>query len=273
MQKLPMYSDMKSDAILSYLSQSLRLFVHKAGYTKVVLGLSGGIDSALVLAIATHALGKENVHTIFMPSLYTTSESKQCVRELVDVFDVELSVMPIHSLLMLYTKEYENMSGEKVEGVALENLQSRIRSTILMTYSNINHSLVLATGNKSELSVGYCTLYGDTCGAVAPIGDIYKTHVYILAKRYGIIYSKVMPELLFTKSPSAELAYNQYDEDRLPPYPILDTILYAIEQGDVLDATICEEKYIEQTKKLYESALFKKQSYPPVFPLCGIFGE
>ena len=270
MKELPLYSDKKNDAILLSLSKSLQTFVHEAGYTRVVLGLSGGIDSALVLAIAVHALGSENVHAIFMPSLYTTSESKQCVRELVDIFEVELHVLPIQHLLSTYINEYESMSIGSVEGIALENLQARIRATILMTYSNLNKALLLATGNKSELSVGFCTLYGDTCGAIAPIGDIYKTHVYTLAKRCSNVYSKYMPELLFTKSPSAELAYEQRDEDRLPPYHILDSLLYAIEQGEAIDNTKYEEEYIQQTQKLYQEALFKQRFYPPVLSIEDI---
>lgn len=270
MMQLPHYSDAQNDAILQYLSDELRTFVHKAGYTHVVLGLSGGIDSALVLAIATHALGKENVHALFMPSIYTTNESKQSIRELVDTFEVELNILSIQSLFSLYITEYESMSIGAVEGIARENLQSRIRATLLMTYSNLNNALVLNTSNKSELYVGFCTIYGDTCGAIAPLGDIYKTHVYMLAKRCKSVYSKSMPELLFTKAPSAELSHEQCDEDRLPPYHILDAILYTMEQGGTLDTNVYGEQYIEQVKQLYEKARFKQNVYPPVLSIQSI---
>lgn len=270
MSPFPCYSEEHSDIILRHLSQSLATFVHTAGYENITLGLSGGIDSALVLAIAIDALGRENVHPLFMPSVYTTDESHQCVHDITQAWGISLKTMPIDTLLAIYQEEYKTALHTSIEGIALENVQARIRAMILMTYANINHALVLATGNKSELAVGFCTLYGDTCGALAPIGDIYKTNVYALAKRCAIIYAISMPELLFYKVPSAELAYTQRDDDRLPPYPILDTILYCIERGGVIDEQEFKKEYIEQTQQLYASASFKKKIYPPILSVQGV---
>lgn len=264
------YSEKESDAIVTYLSKQVYSFVEKTGYKKVVLGLSGGIDSALVLSIAMDALGVENVHALFMPSQYTTNESKQCIREISTLFDISIELLPIHSLIQTYMEEYETSLGMTIKGLALENLQARIRANLLMTYSNMNNALLLSTSNKSELAVGFCTLYGDTCGAIAPIGDIYKTNVYMLAKRSSVVYARTIPEIVFTKKPSAELAHDQYDEDRLPPYSILDRVLYVMEHNKEQELEEEMVEYKQDIEELCKKAEFKKSFYPPIIRIESI---
>jgi len=210
-----------------------RDYVKKNGFEKVVIGLSGGIDSSLVAAIAVDALGAGNVIGIFMPSQYTSGQSGQDVRRLSENLGIRCITVPITETF----KAYQNMLAPEFAGqepdVTEENIQARIRGNILMALSNKFGWLVLTTGNKSETSVGYCTLYGDMAGGFAVIKDVPKTLIYELARhRNACGKSNIIPERVIDKEPSAELRPKQRDTDTLPPYPILDPILQAYVEED-----------------------------------------
>lgn len=210
------------------LKLALKDYVTKNGFRQVVIGLSGGIDSALVTAIAAEALGAENVLTVMMPTRFTADESFTLAKQLVENLKVHYVVRPIESLF----ETYRQLLSEDFEGkpwdVTEENLQARIRGTILMAYANKLNRLVITTGNKSETAVGYSTLYGDTAGAFALIKDVYKTDVWELARYVNQLKGcEVIPESIISRAPSAELREGQKDEDSLPSYSQLDTILNA----------------------------------------------
>ncbi len=214
----------------------LKDYVVKNGFQKVTIGLSGGIDSSLVAALAVDALGKENVSGVFMPSRYSSEESERDAKDLAHNLDIKFMVLPIDHIFKIYLMALDpHFSGLPVN-IAEENLQARIRGNILMALSNKFGYLVLTTGNKSEMSTGYATLYGDMAGGLAVIKDVPKTLVYKLAK-YRNSISPVIPKTVLTKEPTAELKPNQKDSDTLPPYETLDPILKA---------------YIEEDKNLKE---------------------
>ncbi len=196
----------------------------KNGFEKIWLGLSGGVDSALVLALAVDALGAENVTAVRLPSDYTSALSNDLAQEQADALGVRIETVPIHSPFAGFTQALAPMFAGRDAGIAEENLQSRCRGAIMMALSNKFGGLVLTTGNKSEYAVGYATIYGDMCGGFAPIKDLYKTEVYALC-RWRNALSAVIPEVVITRAPSAELRENQTDQDSLPPYEILDAIL------------------------------------------------
>ncbi|MFM2343586.1 MAG: hypothetical protein RLZZ210_194 [Pseudomonadota bacterium] len=205
-----------------------RDYVRKTNFKKIVLGLSGGVDSALVACIAVDALGKENVHTIMMPSEYTSDISLQDAQQLAQNLGISYEIIAISPILDAFKQSlsasFDNLPV-LTNDVSFENLQARIRGNLLMAYSNRTNSLVLTTGNKSELAVGYCTLYGDMCGAFNPIKDILKTQVYKVCEYYNNINTHKIPLRILTRAPSAELRPDQTDQDSLPPYEILDKIL------------------------------------------------
>jgi NAD+ synthase/NAD+ synthase (glutamine-hydrolysing) len=199
-------------------------YVRKCGFSKVVIGLSGGIDSALTAAIAVDALGKENVTGIAMPSQYSSEHSIKDARELACKLGIRFEVIAIGNVFDGYRNALAPLFAGMAEDVAEENLQSRIRGNILMAFSNKFGALVLTTGNKSEVGVGYCTLYGDMVGGLGVISDVPKTMVYDLS-RYVNSLKPVIPQSTIDKPPSAELRPGQKDSDTLPPYEVLDTIL------------------------------------------------
>ena len=203
-----------------------RDYVRKCGFSKALVGLSGGIDSALVAAIAVEALGPENVLGIGMPSEFSSTGSIDDARALAANLGIRFELAAIHDVFTAYTSTLEPLFNGTPFGLAEENLQSRIRGAILMALSNKFGALVLTTGNKSEMSTGYCTLYGDMVGALAVIGDVFKTRVYALS-HYANRDREVIPANTITKPPSAELRPGQKDTDSLPPYEILDPILEA----------------------------------------------
>jgi NAD+ synthase (glutamine-hydrolysing) len=215
------------------LTLGVRDYVRKNGFKHVVIGLSGGIDSALTAVIAVDALGTDNVLGVFMPSPYTSRESREDTNELVRRLGIQLKTMPITPLFNDYLHTLKS-SFEKTKADATEeNLQARIRGNILMALSNKFDHLVLTTGNKSEMSVGYATLYGDMAGGFAVIKDVPKTMVYELAQRRNRQGTMtVIPKRIVDRPPTAELRPNQKDEDSLPPYPILDPILKAYVEDD-----------------------------------------
>ena len=233
-------------------------YFRKTGFRKALIGLSGGIDSAVVTCLAVKALGYENVHTISMPTRFSSKGSIEDSRQLAEALGCGFEVVDIDAAFELQRK----LAGEP-GGVAEENAQARLRGVVLMTRSNAEGSLVLATGNRSELAVGYSTLYGDMCGALEVIGDVAKTRVYEIAKRF-----REMPEAILTKPPSAELRPDQTDQDSLPPYEVLDSILaaYLDDHADLeamkaqgLDADLCA-----RIVRMVEIAEYKRRQAPIV---------
>jgi NAD+ synthase/NAD+ synthase (glutamine-hydrolysing) len=210
-------------------------YARRCGFKQVVVGSSGGIDSALTLALAAQALGPENVVGVTMPSRFSSSGSVDDSVALCRNLGVRLHTHPIAELVAGYAQQFEASFGQALQGLPLENLQARIRGTILMEYSNAFGHLLLTTGNKSEISVGYCTLYGDTNGGLGLIGDLYKTEVFALSRHVNDHAGReLIPQAIIDKEPSAELAPNQRDVDSLPPYPVLDEILKQLIEGDRL---------------------------------------
>lgn len=206
----------------------IRDYVRKNGFKKVVIGLSGGIDSALTAALAVGSLGAQNVVCVSMPSTITSTSSREDAKKLALNLGVDYKTIPIMDAVNAYTAMLSGEFKGTEPGVAEENIQARIRGNILMALSNKFGYLVLSTGNKSELAVGYCTLYGDMSGGLAVLSDVPKTTVYKLARYINAINEKeIIPESILTKEPSAELAEGQKDTDSLPPYEILDPILHA----------------------------------------------
>jgi len=199
-------------------------YVSKCGFKRAVLGMSGGIDSSLTAWIAAEALGKENVLGVALPSPYSSPESVQDAEIFSHRLGIDFRIIPISRIFEVYREELKPSFADYEEDITEENLQARIRGTILMALSNKFNALLLATGNKSEMAVGYCTLYGDMCGALAVISDIPKTMVYRLA-HYINRDEEIIPERVLTKPPSAELRPDQTDQDSLPPYDVLDAIL------------------------------------------------
>ncbi|MEA1945535.1 MAG: NAD+ synthase [Euryarchaeota archaeon] len=214
--------------IYGALSLGIRDYVRKNGFKKVVIGLSGGIDSALTAALAAEALGAQNVVCVSMPSAITSKSSREDAKELALNLGVEYRVIPIMDAVRAYTAMLSDEFRGTETGVAEENIQARIRGNILMALSNKFGYLVLSTGNKSELAVGYCTLYGDMSGGLAVISDVPKTTVYKLARYINAVKGReIIPESIIIKEPSAELREGQKDTDSLPPYETLDPILHA----------------------------------------------
>ena len=204
----------------------LQDYARRCNFRQVVVGCSGGIDSALTLALAVQALGAENVIAVTMPSRFSSSGSVTDSELLCQQLGIRLFHHPIRDLVAQYSSDFSQSFAEPLQGLALENLQARVRGTILMEYSNSFGALLLTTGNKSEISVGYCTLYGDTNGGLGLIGDLYKTEVFELARHLNRQAGReLVPAAIIDKPPSAELAPDQKDTDSLPQYDILDEIL------------------------------------------------
>lgn len=211
----------------------IRDYAAKCGFRSAVLGLSGGIDSALVAVLAAEALGKENVTGLAMPSRYSSEGSVTDARALATALGIRFEVLPIEPLFRAASATLAPLFAGRSEDVTEENLQSRLRGLVVMAFSNKFGPLVLTTGNKSELAVGYCTLYGDMCGGLAPISDLPKTKVYALARHLNARAGRpLIPEATLSKPPSAELRPGQTDQDSLPPYDLLDRVLEGlVEKG------------------------------------------
>ena len=210
----------------------IRDYVRRCGFKQVVVASSGGIDSAVTLALCAEALGPQNVVGITMPSEYSSRGSVDDSVRLAQSLGIELLRHPIHSLVETYRAGFGEATQQQLAKLPLENLQARIRGTIVMEYSNQFGHLLLTTGNKSEISVGYCTLYGDTAGGLGPIGDLYKTEIFALSRHLNDSAGReVIPQSIIDKPPSAELAPGQLDTDSLPPYEVLDEILKVLIEG------------------------------------------
>ncbi|PMP59788.1 MAG: NAD+ synthase [Sulfurihydrogenibium sp.] len=259
----PEISDVESN--YKALVLGLRDYINKNGFKKVVLGLSGGVDSSLVATIAVDALGSENVKGVLMPSPYTSKESIEDALELSKNLNIQTFTIPITNLFEAYLKEFNEIFKDLKPDTTEENLQARIRGNILMALSNKFGWIVLSTGNKSEMSVGYSTLYGDMVGGFAVLKDVLKTKVYELC-RYRNSISKVIPDRVLTKPPSAELRPNQTDEAELAPYPILDQIikLYVEEDYPVEDIIKLgfDEKLVKKIVKLIDTNEYKRRQSP-----------
>ncbi|HEX5036804.1 MAG TPA: NAD+ synthase [bacterium] len=231
---VPAINDLET--VYRTLVTGVRDYVRKCGFEKVVLGLSGGIDSALTAVLAAEALGPQNVVGVAMPSPYSSEASLKDARLLAKNLGIRIEEYPIAGVYDAYRGLFGKKSGEAPD-LADENIQARIRGNILMALSNRHRYLVLSTGNKSEIAVGYCTLYGDMSGGLAVIADVPKTMVYEVA-RYAQSLKAVIPEAIFTKPPSAELKPNQTDQDTLPPYDVLDGILKAAIEDNLTEDEI-----------------------------------
>lgn len=244
----------------SKLKNGLCDYCQKNGFKNVILGLSGGMDSALVAVLAADALGGENVRAIMMKTRYTSQLSLDIARKIAELNQLNYQEIDIEPLVQQETNFLKEAFGEDVRGITLENLQARIRGQLLMAYSNQFGGLVLACGNKSEALTGYCTLYGDTCGGLLPIGNIYKTKVFELGKWRNTL-SAALPEEVITRAPSAELAEGQKDENSLPPYPVLDNILKQLvdERKDIADINNADSAVVKRVVQLVERSAFKRK--------------
>jgi len=254
-------------------------YCRKNGFDKVWLGLSGGIDSALVLALAVDALGAKNVRAVSLPSRHTASLSKDLALEQCQILGVKLDTVPIEPAYQGFLQTLSGLFKNMPTNVAEENLQSRCRGTILMALTNKFGGVLLSTGNKSEYAVGYATIYGDMCGGYAPLKDVYKTQVYKLCRwRNAYVGMEVIPLGVIERAPSAELRDNQRDQDSLPPYEVLDAILYQHLELQQPKSAIIEAGYEAETVTrvlhLLRSSEWKRQQSAPGPKLsCCAFGQ
>jgi NAD+ synthase (glutamine-hydrolysing) len=256
------------EEIYAALVLGTRDYVHKTGFKKAIIGLSGGIDSSLTAVIAVDALGAENMLGISMPSGYSSEGSNTDAHILAENLGIEILTIPIEETFRTSLKMLKPAFGESDPGLAGENLQARIRGNILMSISNKFGSIVLTTGNKSEMATGYCTLYGDMAGGFAVLKDVLKTLVYELSVYRNTLGEKpVIPQTVIVKPPSAELRPGQKDTDSLPPYDILDPILQAYAEDDRSFEEILamgfERKTVERVMRLVDVSEYKRRQAPP----------
>ena len=248
------------------LALGLRDYVRKCGFKSVVLGLSGGIDSALTACIAVEALGKDNVHGVALPSQFSSQGSLDDARLLAENLGIRFDVIPIQLPFVAVKEQLQEVFAGRPEDVAEENIQARLRGVILMALSNKFGSLLLTTGNKSEVAVGYCTLYGDMCGGLGVIADVPKTMVYRVSKWMNR-EREIIPAASITKPPSAELRHNQTDQDSLPPYDLLDQILeaYVVQlktPAEIIDAGLPEAE-VRRVVRLIDGSEYKRRQAAP----------
>ena len=274
-QKLESPSEEKS--IYSALVLATRDYIQKNSFNGALIGLSGGIDSALTLAVAVDAIGSDNVHAVMMPYQFTSNMSLEDSELQAQSQGVQFSSIDIHTMVDSFNLSlkdlFENTSLDSTE----ENIQARVRGTLLMALSNKYHKIVLATGNKSEMAVGYATLYGDMCGGFAPLKDISKTMVYKLSN-YRNSISNVIPERVITRPPSAELAPNQVDQDTLPSYDVLDDILTRFVEMKQSVSKITEQGHNSEVVNKVTSMILKneykrRQSAPGPKVSSNAFGK
>lgn len=259
----------KLPEVYDKLIKGIRDYASGNGFTKALVGLSGGVDSSVTCVLAAEALGAKNILGLSMPSKYSTAESEEYARRLADNLYIEFKVMPISIIYDSYLDVLEmDLAKDEAEEVEIyhQNLQARIRGNILMAFSNRFGHLVLATGNKSEAMMGYCTLYGDTVGGLAVLSDILKTSVYQLAE-YINRNAEIIPKEIIERVPSAELKPGQKDEDNLPPYEVLDPILhYYLEEGlspEELKNKGFEKDVIEEVIHAIKRTEYKRNQLPP----------
>ena len=270
---VPLPEDDETEAAYRALVLGTRDYVRKCGFRKVIVALSGGIDSALVAAIATEALGAENVIGIGMPSPYSSSGSVDDSLKLAANLGIRFEAISISELFADFNRALAPLFTGLPPDITEENIQPRIRGTILMAISNKLGALVLSTGNKSEMAVGYCTLYGDMVGALAVIGDLVKTRVYAICYWLNRDQEKI-PVAILSKPPSAELRPGQMDTDSLPPYEVLDPIVEAYVERYETPESIAEERgfpldLVQQVVRLIERSEYKRQQAAPVLKVTS----
>ncbi|GHU62159.1 NAD+ synthase [Spirochaetia bacterium] len=261
------------DMLEEGLVMGIRDYMAKCGFKRAHLGLSGGIDSALVAYLGVKAIGPEKIRCFSMPSRFSSQGSKDDAKELAENLGCRYEVLPIEPVFTSFLATLEGVFEQRPFDIAEENLQARIRGSLLMAYSNKFDSMLLTTGNKSELAMGYCTLYGDMNGALGAIGDLFKTEVFALCKRInerGVAFDgrAVIPEAIITKPPSAELRPDQKDQDSLPPYEVLDEILklYLFDNlsKDEIVKRGWEEELAGRIIRTVARSEFKRRQAPPV---------
>jgi NAD+ synthetase len=262
-QPCPMADEEK---IFKALVLGLHDYVHKCGFKSAVLGLSGGIDSALTAVIAVEALGRDHVRGVSLPSQFSSQGSLDDARRLAGHLGIRYDVIPIQSAFAVVREGLQGVFGGRAEDVTEENIQARLRGVVLMALSNKFGSLLLTTGNKSEIAVGYCTLYGDMCGGLAVIADVPKTMVYRIA-RWVNREGEIIPQASITKAPSAELRPNQTDQDSLPPYEVLDAILeeYVVKcraPAEIVHAGF-DEATVRKVVRLIDLSEYKRRQAAP----------
>lgn len=270
-------TDSDVHAVLKALIMGTHDYVTKCGFKKVVIGLSGGIDSALTAYIAVEALGAENVSTVFMPSRYTSQDNYEDTRVLSQNLGVGYSIIPIDDVYTAFLKLLLPQSDSSDLTLTEQNIQARVRGTLLMGISNRDGCLVLSTGNKSELAVGYCTLYGDMNGGLAVISDVPKTLVYDICRLINQ-RDEVIPRRILEKAPSAELKPNQTDQDDLPPYEVIDPILKgyvekALSMDELIAAGHDPQAVKEIISRVDRNEYKRHQSAPGLKVTAKAFGE
>ncbi len=262
-------------AIYHAIVLGLRDYVNKNSFPGVIMGLSGGIDSALSAAVAVDAIGSENVHCVMMPSPFTSQESLEDAAEIAGILGVAYDIIPIHEAMTAFDKMLTSVFQNHEADATEENIQARARGMIVMALSNKLGYLPLTTGNKSEMSVGYATLYGDMCGGYSVLKDIYKTTVFAISRwrneiRPSNVFGgegRVIPERIISKKPSAELKPDQFDEDTLPPYEILDDILKNLIEGEQAISDIVarghDPNVVRRVWHMLDRAEYKRRQAPP----------
>jgi NAD+ synthase len=269
----PELSDIES--IYQAMMLGLRDYVNKTGFPSVLIGLSGGVDSALTAAVAADALGPARVHTLMMPSPYTSAHSLEDAKACAEAIGIKYDIVSIEPAMAAFREMLLPLFGNRKEDVTEENIQSRARGVTLMAVSNKLGGMVVTTGNKSEMAMGYATLYGDMAGGYNVLKDVYKTTVFELCRwrnahlPEGALGPKgrVIPERIISKPPSAELRADQKDEDSLPPYPVLDAILKGLIERDLGAEELAAEGHdratVERVWRLLEGAEYKRRQAPP----------
>jgi NAD+ synthase len=273
-QALPAESDPLED-IYRALCLGLADYVRKNAFPGILLGLSGGIDSALSAAIAVDALGPGKVRAVMLPSPYTSQDSLDDAAACAQLLGIRIDTVPITPAMQAIDESLRPLFKALPADTTEENIQSRARGLLLMALSNKFGHMLLTTGNKSEMSVGYATLYGDMCGGYSVLKDVYKTSVFALSRwrnahvprgsKHSVM--PVMPERVITKAPSAELKENQTDQDSLPPYDVLDAILYGLIEGEKSVGDLVAEGFARETVlrvwKMLDRAEYKRRQAPP----------
>ncbi len=264
------YND-RTRMVYSAACLGLRDFFHKNGYQKACVGLSGGIDSSVVACLAVGALGKENVKGLMMPSQFSSDESVEDAKRLAENLGIEYSVLPITDVYSSIMGTLKPVIGGTEFDATEENIQSRIRTVLLMALQNKEGYVLLNSSNKSENAIGWCTLYGDTAGAFSPTGDLYKSEIFDLARYINSKFDNVIPEEVLKKEPSSELRPDQKDSDMLPPYEVVDAILYRmIEEGqhreEIINAGF-DAEVVEKIHSMVMKNVKKRYQYPPVLRL------
>ncbi len=270
----------KADLTIAGIVTGIKDYASKNGFTKALIGISGGVDSALVAALACKSLGADNVLGLFMPSKFSSTESAVDARALADNLGLELIDTPIQDTVESFEKTLSPLFEGKARDVTEENIQARVRGTILMAVSNKFGHLLLATGNKSEMSVGYATLYGDMAGGFAPIKDLPKTTVYEICHRLNeeAQGDTIIPNRIIEKAPTAELRENQKDSDSLPDYDILDKILHLYVEQEISFDQIVEEGFdpvvVSQVIRMVNAGEYKRRQAPPGAKITSLaFGK